>query len=45
MDNHPIIKNMNSLLFNKEHKKVIYFPPFSTDFNAMENIWGKLKIR
>ena len=46
MDNHPIHKSMNSLLFYKEHKiKVIDFPPFSPDLNPIENIWGKLKKR
>ena len=44
MDNHPIHKSMNSLLFYKEHKiKVIDFPPYSLDLNPIENIWEKIK--
>ena len=44
MDNHPVHKSMNSLLFYKEHKiKVNDFPPYSLDLNAIENIWGKIK--
>ena len=44
MDNHPVHKSMNSLLFYKEHKiKVIDFPPYSPDLNPIENIWGKIK--
>ena len=44
MDNHPVHKSMNSLLFYKEHKiKVIDFPPYSPDLNSIENIWGKIK--
>ena len=39
MDNHPVHKSMNSLLFYKEHKiKVIDFPPYSPDLNPIENI-------
>ena len=46
MDNHPVHKSMNSLLFYKEHKiKVIDFPPYSPDLNPIENIWGKIKKR
>ena len=42
MDNHPVHKSMNSLLFYKEHKiKVIDFPPYSPDLNPIENIWKK----
>ena len=44
MDNHPVYKSMNSLLFYKEHKiKVIDFPPYSPDLNPIENIWEKIK--
>ena len=44
MDNHPVHKSMNSLLFYKEHKiKVIDFPPYSPNLNPIENIWGKIK--
>ena len=35
---------MNSLLFYKENKiKVIDFPPYSSNLNPIENIWGKIK--
>ena len=44
MDNHPVYKSMNSLLFYKEHRiKVIDFPPYSPDLNQIENIWRKIK--
>ena len=44
MDNHPVHKSMNSLLFYKEHKiKVIDFPPYSPDLNPIENIWENKK--
>ena len=44
MDNRPAHKNINSLLFYKEHKiKVINFPPYSPDLNPIENIWGNKK--
>ena len=46
MDNQPVHKRMNSLLFYKEHKiKVIDFPPYSLDLNPIENILGKIKKR
>ena len=46
MDNHPVHKSMNRLLFYKEHKiKVIDFPPYSPDLNPIENIWEKFKKR
>ena len=46
MNNHPVHKSMNSLLFYKEHKiKVINFPPYSPDLNPIEKIWGKIKKR
>ena len=46
MDNHPVHKSMNSLLFYKEHKiKVIDFPPYFPDLNPIENIWEKIKKR
>ena len=45
MDNHPVHKSRNSLLFYKEHKiKVIDFPPYSHDLNPIENIWRKKEI-
>ena len=44
MDNHPVHKRMNSLLFYKEHKiKIIDFPPYSPDLNPIENILEKKK--
>ena len=44
MNNNPVHKSMNSLLFYKEHKiKVIDFPSYSPDLNPIENIWGKIK--
>ena len=44
MDNHPVHKSINSLLFYKEYKiKVIDFPPYSPDLNPIENIWEKIK--
>ena len=46
MDNRPVHKSMNSLLFYREHKiKVIHFTPYSPDLNTIENIWKKLKKR
>ena len=42
IDNHPVQKSMNSLLFYKENKiKVINFSSYSHDLNPIENIWGK----
>ena len=36
MDNHPVHKSMNSLLFYKEHKiKVTDSPPYSPDLNSI----------
>ena len=42
IDNHPVHKSMDSLLFYKEHKlKVIDFPLYSPDLNPLERIWDK----
>ena len=44
MDNHPVHKSMNGLLFYKEHNiKLIDFSPYSPDLTPIENIWEKIK--
>ena len=44
MDNLSVHKNSFDMkLFNKKDIEIKYLPPYSPDFNPIENMWGKAK--